>query len=269
MLQSPSPPFFITAPFIIVASALMLFFIIFFYLFMIQSYRRRTMHIKDMHNLQAKFESTLLKSQLEIQEQTFRNISQEIHDNIGQALSLAKLNLNTINTSNIEDKIALTENLLSKAIADLRDLSKSLNGEKITDLGLQAAIEHELSLIEKAVTLTTELITDDLELLLDDRQVIVVFRMIQEVLNNILKHAQASHITVTFSTVNAATLIAVKDNGVGFDPDSLNEEKIGIGLKNMKQRARDINGEVAIRTAPAQGTEVLITIHPLLNTFTA
>jgi signal transduction histidine kinase len=268
MLQSSATPFFITAPFVIVASALMLFFIIFFYLFMIQSYRRRTMHLKDMHNLQAKFERTLLKSQLEIQEQTFRNISQEIHDNIGQALSLAKLNLNTINTHNIEDKLALTEDLLSKAIADLRDLSKSLNGEKITDLGLQAAIAHELALIEKALTVKTELVGDDLELSLDDRQVIVIFRMIQEVLNNILKHAHATSIKISLEAREEFTLITIKDDGVGFDPYALDEEKTGIGLKNMKQRARDINGKVTINTAPGQGTEVVITIQPLLNTFT-
>lgn len=268
MLQSTSPPFFITAPFIIVALALMLFFVVFFYLFMIQSYRRRTMHLKDIDNLQANFESTLLKSQLEIQEQTFRNISQEIHDNIGQALSLAKLNLNTINNQNINDKIALTEGLLSKAIADLRDLSKSLNGEKITDLGLQAAVHHELTLIEKAVHMSTSIEGGDLELLLDDRQVIIVFRMIQEVLNNILKHAQATHIIVTFSAGDAVTRISVKDNGLGFDPHQLNEAKTGIGLKNMKQRAHDINGNVNIHSAPAQGTEVVITIQPLINTFT-
>lgn len=268
MLQSTSPPFFVAAPVVIVASALLLFFVIFFYLFMIQSYRRRTMHLKDIDNLHSKFESTLLKSQLEIQEQTFRNISQEIHDNIGQALSLAKLNLNTINAKNFEDKLAITEDLLSKAITDLRDLSKSLNGEKITDLGLQAAIAHELALIEKAVTIKTELIGDDLELALDDRQVIVVFRMIQEVLNNILKHAKASLISISLENTETAALITVKDNGIGFELDKLEEGKTGIGLKNMQQRARDINGSVTIRTAPQQGTEIAIAIQPLLNTFT-
>lgn len=268
MLQSTSPPFFVAAPVIIVASALLLFFVIFFYLFMIQSYRRRTMHLKDIDNLQSKFESTLLRSQLEIQEQTFRNISQEIHDNIGQALSLAKLNLNTINVQNFESKLAITEDLLSKAITDLRDLSKSLSGDKISDLGLQAAIAHELALIEKAVTIKTEFSGDDLELALDDRQVIVVFRMIQEMLNNILKHARATLIAIKLENTAAATLITIKDNGIGFELDKLEEGKTGIGLKNMQQRARDINGSVTIRTALQQGTEIVIAIHPLLNTFT-
>lgn len=227
------------------------------------------MHLKDIDNLHANFESTLLKSQLEIQEQTFRNISQEIHDNIGQALSLAKLNLNTINTNNLEDKLSLTESLLSKAIADLRDLSKSLNGEKITDLGLQAAIEHELALIEKALPIKTSLQTNETDFTLDDRQVIVVFRMIQEVLNNILKHAHATAIDVTITALETETRVCLKDNGVGFEPERLEEAKTGIGLKNMKQRASDINGTVTIETAPGQGTTVCITIQPLSKTFTS
>jgi signal transduction histidine kinase len=109
---------------------------------------------------------------------------------------------------------------------------------------------------------------DDLELALDDRQVIVIFRMIQEVLNNILKHAHATCITVSLEITETSTLITVKDDGVGFEPYKLDEAKTGIGLKNMKQRAKDINGKVSINTAPGQGTEVVITIQPLLNTFT-
>ncbi len=93
MLQAPS---FFTTYTIIIGTAAMLFFIIFFYLLMLQLHKRRVIHQKEMFDLKAQYERTILQSQLEIQEQTFRNISQEIHDNIGQVLSLAKLNLNTI-----------------------------------------------------------------------------------------------------------------------------------------------------------------------------
>src|SRR6478672_13341252 len=147
MLQTQT---FFTAYYIIIGTAAMLFFVIFFYLFFLQMHKRRTIHEKEMYDLKAQYERTILQSQLEIQEQTFRNISQEIHDNIGQVLSLAKLNLNTIPHEGSTDKILLTEELLGKAINDLRDLSKSLHPEKISDIGLVNATRHELFIFQKA-----------------------------------------------------------------------------------------------------------------------
>ena len=117
--------------FFLVGTFLIIFFLFFFYLFFIQMQRRRSIHQQEVLALKTRYEKTIMESQLEIQEQTFRNISQEIHDNIGQVLSLAKLNLNTVMAEQFSDKIQLTEELLGKAINDLRDISKSLNPEKL------------------------------------------------------------------------------------------------------------------------------------------
>lgn len=257
-----------TAAFTIVASAMLLFFTIFFYLLIVQLHRRRIMHQADLHSMKSQYEQTLLQSQLEIQEQTFRNISQEIHDNIGQVLSLAKLNLNTIHEGNFREKIDVTDELVGKAIADLRDLSKSLNGEKITDLGLYMALTHELAIIEKTVPVTTSLSGDDIDEMLNEEQVIILFRMMQELLNNILKHAKATSIDIIVTATEKEVSLCVKDNGVGFDAEKLEAAKTGIGLKSLSQRARLINGQVDIKTAPGKGTEVSITLQPLLNIFT-
>lgn len=266
MLQTPAP-IYPTFAFIIVASAIFLFFTIFFYLLIVQLHRRRIMHQAELHNLKSQYEHTLLQSQLEIQEQTFRNISQEIHDNIGQVLSLAKLNLNTINEANLREKLEVTDELVGKAIADLRDLSRSLNGEKITDLGLYMALAHELAIVEKTVAVKTVLSGDDIDQLLNEEQVIILFRMMQELLNNILKHANASCIEVALQAGEKDVRITVKDNGVGFDLLKLEAAKTGIGLKNLEQRARLINGHLDIKTAPGEGTEVTISLQPLMNIF--
>ncbi|SIS71869.1 Histidine kinase [Filimonas lacunae] len=221
------------------------------------------MHQADLHHMQSQYEHILLQSQLEIQEQTFRNISQEIHDNIGQVLSLVKLNLNTIHEGNLQEKLSMTDELVGKAISDLRDLSKSLNGEKIADIGLKAAIAHELYMIEKAASIHTTLTGGDIDCLLHEEQVIIVFRMVQELFNNILKHAQAGLITVHLHTAENAVVLSVKDDGVGFDKDNMDDSKTGIGLKNLQQRARLVNAQMTIDTAPGQGTEVAITLQPL------
>lgn len=260
MLQAP----LYTEPFIIIGSALILFFVVFFYLLFIQLYRRRLIHKKELSNLRLQFEQTILQSRLEIQEQTFRNISMEIHDNIGQVLSLAKLNLNMINQGDVGEKIAITEELLGKAISDLRDLSKSLNGDKITDMGISEAIKHELELITKTTPLKTRMISAGIEPVLTNEQTIIVFRMIQEIFNNSIKHGKAKEILVEITTRDLFSSICVADDGVGFDTARLKSQETGIGLKSIRHRSQLINARLNIDSSPGMGTRVKIEL-PQLN----
>jgi signal transduction histidine kinase len=255
-----------TFTFLIVGIVVILFFVIFFYLFIIQLHRRRILHQKEVVGLTLQYEQTLLQSQLEIQEQTFKNISQEIHDNIGQVLSLAKLNLNTIPAGENAEKIALTEELLGKAISDLRDLSKSLNSEKITDIGICEAIRQELAMIEKASSqIKTTFFCDDEDIPLSPEKTIITFRMMQEVMNNIIKHAKATEITVDVAKQEEGLQIKIKDNGTGFNPESLDNAKTGIGLKSIRQRCKLINAGCAITSSPGNGTSVEIAIKNSYN----
>jgi signal transduction histidine kinase len=248
---------------VIVGCAVILFFVIFFYLLIIQLHKRRILHEKEMFDLTSQYERTILQSQLEIQEQTFRNISQEIHDNIGQVLSLAKLNLNTIPhdaQNGTSEKIALAEELLGKAIGDLRDLSKSLHPEKIVDIGLTNAIRHELQLVQKTAKLSTEMLSEE-EIKLSNEKSIIIFRMIQEILHNIIKHARAKNVTLAIKTKEDKTIIEVKDNGRGFDLANLKGTETGIGLKSIQQRCALINASCDIQTMPGMGTSVQLIIQ--------
>jgi len=224
-------------------------------------HRRRTIHEKEMYDLKAQYERTLFQSQLEIQEQTFRNISQEIHDNIGQVLSLAKLNLTTIPQIESSDKIALTEELLGKAINDLRDLSKSLHPEKIVDIGLINAIRNELVVMQKASKLSAELITNDEELKLSNEKCIIVFRMMQEILHNILKHAKAKNVKVKMHVNDNNITIEIIDDGKGFDMANLKSTETGIGLKSIQQRCALINASFNIDSTPGAGTSIKLIIN--------
>ena len=258
MLQTP--PFYIIN-LIIAGCAIILFFLFFFYLFFIQSQRRKILHQKQMLDLKVQFEQTILQSQIEIQEQTFRNISQEIHDNIGQVLSLAKLNLNTIPHESAGDKIALTEELLGKAISDLRDLSKSLHPEKISDIGLVNATRHELFILQRVSKLKTELIADETDINVDPDKSVIVFRMIQEMLHNALKHAKASRIVVTMRQQATQTFIEIKDDGIGFDVATLQGTKTGIGLKSMEQRCKLMHATMDIQSKAGNGTNIQLLIN--------
>jgi two-component system NarL family sensor kinase len=218
--------------------------------------RQRTGHEMESH---------LLKAQLEIQEQTLQHISQEIHDNIGQALTFVKLNINTIDIYKIEEtqnKLSESKELITKAIQDLRNLSKTLNTDFINDAGLAACIEYQLHFLEKTGLYTTRFFMSESWSKNQPETEIVLFRVIQELLNNIVKHAEATFIEVCMDYRKDTLVITVSDNGKGFlqSADILACCDKGLGLGNIKKRIAIIQGALRIDSAPGKGTRVLIEV---------
>ncbi len=241
---------------IFIGTASLSVLLIFFYLLFIQYSRRKIEHLKQMKDLQFEYGQTLLKSQLEIQEQTLRHISREIHDNIGQVLSLVSLNLNTITVPDT-DKLKFTSRLVTKAIDDLRGLSKSLNPDRVQMIGITESIKTELDQLERTGIFQTKLnIEQDLREISPEKT-IILYRMVQEVLNNIIKHSRATKIIVDFNSVETGDLITITDNGCGFD---LNNNSPGIGLQNLRQRASMINAELNLTSKINEGTIVSFTL---------
>lgn len=249
----------ITGQLYIITVVFVLLALLFIFFLAVSLKRRRKMNM-ERTELQAQFQQELLRTQLEIQEQTFKTISQEIHDNIGQMLSLAKLNLATIDLqkeAQASEKIKDARDLVSKTIQDLRDLSKTLNTETITAVGLLNAVEAELHLLQKTGTLQTTFDVSGTPVRLDPQKQLILFRIVQEALHNVMKHAQASAVRVqaAFEPVDFTLLIA--DDGRGFDSaDAL----FGSGLRNMQSRSRLIGAAWQIESAAGCGTTVRITL---------
>ncbi|HLX90504.1 MAG TPA: ATP-binding protein [Puia sp.] len=214
--------------------------------------------------LQNEFQQILLRTQLEIQEQTLKNLSQEIHDNIGQILSLAKLNLGTIDTSKpamIREKVDDSKNLVSKAIQDLRDLAKGLNADHFKVRGLAASIEHELEIIKKTGSYETifESLGDTYKL--EPQKELILFRIVQEVFNNIIRHARAGLIVVKLNYERERFSMLIHDDGRGFDVNNLDspaDKSPGLGIKNMWDRAEIIGAQLAVSSAIGYGTTIKI-----------
>ena len=236
-----------------------------FIIFIVFSIQRRRKMILEKKQMEYQYQQTLLQTQLEIQEQTLKNISQEIHDNIGQALSLAKLNLNTMPPTNdeaLQQKILNSKELVSKAITDLRDLSRSLDTDYVQEMGLQRAIEYELEMIKKTGTVETSMIVEGAMFRLEKQKELILFRIVQETFNNILKHAGAKTINVNINYGNAFTLV-IKDDGKGVNLDPLHEGKnnnFGLGIRNMHSRAKLIGAEFNMNSVIGKGTEVEIVL---------
>jgi len=220
-------------------------------------------YIMEKKNMETKFQQELLQTQLEIQEQTLKNISQEIHDNIGQALSLAKLNLNTMPPTNdeaLQQKILNSKELVSKAITDLRDLSRSLDTDYVQEMGLQRTIEYELEMIRKTGTIETSMIVEGSMFRFEKQKELILFRIVQETFNNILKHSGAKSIDVSIYYEPAAFTLMIKDDGKGVNLQPLDDEKsnFGLGIRNMHSRAKLIGADFTMSSQIGEGTEVKI-----------
>ena len=232
-------------------------------LLLIFNYRNRQMIFHEsFKKAQDQYEKSLITTQLEIQEQTFQNISREIHDNIGLSLTLAKLQLNTFDWSEIEKSSAKLESsiqLLSASIAQLSDISKSLNADIIIQQGLLQALEEETQRIRQADQFELRYEVKGSPVFMDSNKELIIFRIIQEAFNNVIKHANASAVQLQLDYCPEQIQILVTDNGRGFDPER-NRNGGNAGLKNMETRAQILKGEMQVFSSAETGTTLIFTI---------
>jgi two-component system NarL family sensor kinase len=229
--------------------------------FMLVYQKRHNAHLKQIIEMKTAFDKTLLQSQLEIQEQTLHIISQEIHDNVGQTLSLAKVQASIIDQSETTDKALLADvrQNIGKALSDLRDLAKSLNGDHVQLVPLKDLIAAELNRMQRSKILTATITEEGAPQVLAHQKKLILFRIIQESLQNILKHAAASAVTVKVRHLADEVEIKIADNGKGFEPDKRTRND-GLGLQNITNRAALIGGKAVVESKPGAGTAITLNI---------
>jgi len=215
--------------------------------------KRKNLLILKQKEAEKQFEQEITKTHIEIREETFRNISWELHDNIGQLLTLAKIQLQ--NSDNIGD----VRNTLDKALKELRTLSKTINPEAIKKISLTKAIEQEIERLNRLQYLMASLNVEGEELPLSAEVQTVFFRILQEFFSNTIKHAKASCLDVSINFKEDRLNILATDNGIGFDNDNIST--LGIGLTNIAKRAQLIGATATIDSIINEGTQLLITYH--------
>ncbi len=235
----------------IVAALIILFFIVFT--------KRKNKILFDKFKQQQEFEEELAKTQLEIQEQTLKNIGRELHDNVGQMLAYANMQLNALGstvTDAIKPKVEDTKKTISNSIEEVRALSKTLNSDVTLNLGLVVSLTNEIARLNKlnAIDATISVKGEEQDLP-NKKDEIFIYRIIQEFLSNTLKYAQAEHVSVAMNYQSDLLTIVVKDDGMGFNPDLI---KKGSGLINMQSRASLINAELEINSEVDKGTELYL-----------
>lgn len=249
---------------IIVVILALVFLAIFFLVFLTRNNARKNRMLFENERIRKEFEKTLLHTQLEIQEQTLSHVSREIHDNIGQTLSLVRLQLNMPDAAiervqEKENNMHEADELLGKAIQDLRALSHSLNTNMVAEKGFVASVEDLLRQLERAGRYQTQLVLPDEHFDMDDDRGIILFRMVQEILNNIVKHAQAKNIRITLRQDDDLSSVVIVDDGRGFDPQEETGSGKGMGLAGIRERAGVLGGRLEIDSRTGEGTAMTIT----------
>lgn len=206
-----------------------------------------------------------IKSIIEAEEKERRRIAQDLHDGVGQILSAAKLNL-----SGLESQIKLEDqkqkdafknalDLIDDSVKEVRAVSHNMMPNTLIKLGLASAIREFITKIGNVPNLKVDLEIVGLDKRIDENTETVLYRVIQEIVANIIKHAKATEISLQLIKHEKELSIMIEDNGVGFDTSKINSFE-GIGLKNIISRIEFINGTVHFDSTLNRGTTVVIEV---------
>lgn len=242
---------YMIAVLVIVTSLVIIFFVVFL--------KRKNKLLIDKIKQQQAFEEEIAQAQTETQEQTLKNIGWELHDNVGQLLAFASMQLSILKmqvSDDVKEKFKDTSEALKESLKEVRSLSKSLNNEVVLNIGFEKSITNELNRLKKMKFTSAELkIIGDKVDFTNRKHEIVIFRIIQEFLSNSVKYSEAKNIHITLNYQSDSLIITANDDGKGFNTDEVEQ---GSGLLNMKSRAALIHAKLNIVTKPNEGVQLTI-----------
>lgn len=204
---------------------------------------RNQRHLKSNKLLQERFSQELLLSQ----ENERRRISKNLHDGIGQELLVIKNMLNNTRDEN-------TKKLVNHTIEEVRSISRNLHPFHLQEMGITKTIEYTLNQIDENTDLFISAEIDDIDGLFSKENEIHIYRIIQESMSNILKHANAKAVKVTVKKIGHQVLISIRDNGIGFDYSEKYQDEKSLGLKTLRERTKVLNGQMRIISKKINGT---------------
>jgi signal transduction histidine kinase len=250
---------------VIIATLFLLLITVAPILFVLMHQRQYHRYLTDKEEIKNLYQRELLQSQLEIQNQTFQQIGEELHDNIGQLLTVALMRLNTLEDEVIDpdaqQSVHQTREIIRTIITDVRALAKTLDHDTVRRFGLLASLTLELERIQRTGRIQIQFQTSGETYSFGEQTETVLLRMTQESLNNALKHAQAQTITVSVDYQPTLFILSISDDGRGFELEDVAKrtlDKAGVGLTNLYRRAGLLGGTCSIVSHLGAGTRVEI-----------
>jgi signal transduction histidine kinase len=220
--------------------------------------KKKFQHREQMVRMQSDMQQEILQTQLETQEYTFRQIAGELHDNVGQLLSSVKLLLGITERGlpEVPETLKIAMATVGQAIGELRSFSKSLSSEWLNQFDLMENIRNELDRLSASGQIQGELETNIAVLPMAPQEQVLLFRVLQEAMQNAIKHSEAANIRISVRSDGDEITLVVEDDGKGFDPDV--RETKGIGMMNMLHRVGLLKGTIRWEPGSISGTTVTI-----------
>ncbi|WP_333600475.1 sensor histidine kinase [Flavobacterium sp.] len=217
---------------------------------------------KEKQEVEHQHEVQLFTTKIEMQQQTMEYIGKEIHDNIGQKLTLASLYTQQLEhenkAPNIKDNIDNISILINESLAEMRELSKSLTDNSIEKNSINKLIEDECERVRKLNLCSVKFISNTKNIDLSYQSKAILIRIAQEFFQNSIKHSECKNLTLQLSTSSNNIGLILVDDGKGFDDSKIYSN--GIGLKNMKKRTEMLNGNFKLESKLNVGTKITVTL---------
>lgn len=225
------------------------------YLTILHRHKKNRVHAETKLQ-EERFNRELLSNKVDVQESTFKSIGFELHDNIGQILSLALLSLNNAerNFPLPTSSLSTAREMINKSIGELRSLTKSINKDWLQKFELYWNLQTEVSRINNMEGLQIHLNKMDENIPITPEQQFLLFRIIQEGIQNAVRHSKAKILQIRIVRKGVNVLVLMKDNGVGFNTKAKNT---GLGISNMQQRALSLGGSIKWKSGKS-GTTIII-----------
>ncbi len=246
-----------------------LFLILWLLFFLVYYQKRKRNFIEDQQKMEANYKIELTRVQQEIQEETIKQVGYELHDNIGQLVTVAKIHLQNLMKTNSESQLQEIHTVVSKALEELRRLSKSLDTGPIEHLPLEELLEKDIARINKLGHIECNLNIQGQTVSIDNKKKIIIYRMIQEIITNALKHANCDLIDIQINYETHLIKFIVSDNGKGFNvKDTQSDAQNGSGLRHLKSRVNLVGGHLFLNSSPETGTrfEIICPKSSICNT---
>ncbi|SFH00866.1 sensor histidine kinase [Pontibacter chinhatensis] len=237
--------------------------------FVVLYQRRMLQHQEQLRELQSVKQQQLLEATLHAQEEERRRVARDLHDEVGAMLALVRLNLHQMvsNTECKDEKMQEgarhMKQQLDEVLNSVRRISHDLMPVVLEKMGLAQALDALRRNLAASGFINLTVSYNDKTKRLKPKHELLLYRMVQELLNNTIKHAQATQISIELRFSPSETVLLYKDNGVGFDMATVQQEQVpsgGLGIMSLQSRAALMDGSIEIVSAPGTGTSASITI---------
>jgi signal transduction histidine kinase len=213
------------------------------------------------HRRYIRLQRDRILAEVTILENERRRIANDLHDSLGPLLSTVKLNMGSIETENTFERQVLDKSgkYIDEIIANMREISYNLLPNSLERKGLLEAVKEFIVHLNGTAPVHIQLHCWK-EIVIPKEKEIHVFRMVQEIIHNTVKHSQARHLHIGISHESNRLLLMTKDDGKGFDASKVRETSGGLGLRSLESRAEILRGTLSIESKPQEGTRYYIEI---------